>query len=342
MVNVVEEFFRQKQDDLINHNQDTMSAKCGRKGTGKSYSTMIEGQRIRGFEYFDVKKHIACFDPYKFLKMIRKSKKGDFVIFDDAGVGMDNREWAKKSNIIITKLLQTFRTKNLNVTFTVPDFAFVDIKARKLFDYFIQMKKIKSMWKKINGKDTYVTSRAKWYDIKTDSWSGDLWRQTLNVMVKGRPYEIDEISYSKLDDYTARTYEEMRNKASEALNKKADEITDGNDRAVPIEQAAKLLQMKSSQSIYGLVADGQIPIYRDSTSLKIPMAWIKATRKVLKIKDYSTEVFLLNNTKEMKVSGVKFNNGKKLIIAGPEYYKALDNLDLIIENEIREEKKLKP
>jgi len=315
--NIIEEFFRQEQDKLINHNQDTMTAKCGKKGTGKSYSTMLEGQRIRGYDYFDVKKHIACFDPYRFLKIVRMAKKGDFIIFDDAGVGLDSREWAKKSNIIITKLLQTFRTKNLNVTFTVPSFDFVDIKARKLFDYFVQMKKLKSMWKKINGNDTFVTSKAKWYNIKTDSWSGDMWRQTLNINVRGTPYEIDEISYSKIDDDIAKIYEEQRNRASEKLNKKADEITEGNDRAVPIEQAAKLLQMKSSQALYGLVADGQIPIYRDSTSLKIKMAWIKHVRKQLPLSNYYEEVVLIDasDLAQKKIGGFKFDNGRMLAVS---------------------------
>lgn len=316
MTDIVEEFFRQEQDNLINHNQDTMTAKCGRKGSGKSLSTVIEGQRIRGEEYFDVRKHIAYFDPYQFLKVTRRAKKGDFIIFDDAGVGLDSREWAKKSNIIITKLMQTMRTKNLNVVFTVPDFGFVDIRARKLFDYFVHMKKHKGMWKTINGKAVFVSSKAKWYNIKTSAWDGALWRQTLNVMYNGMPYEISEITYSRLDDDTAIIYEELRNKASEKLNVQADEITAGNDRAVPIEQAAKLLQMKSSQALYGLVADGQIPIYRDSTALKIKMAWIKKVRSKLNIKNYFEIVNLCEGEFiEDKNEGFHFNNGKVLLVS---------------------------
>lgn len=291
--NIVEAWFRLEREKLTKHNQDKMVAKCGKKGTGKSYSTITEGERIRGDD-FDIKKHFAYFHPWAFMKIVKRSKPGDFICFDDAGVGLDNRDWQKKSNKLIVNLLQTMRTKNLWVTFTVPDFGFIDVKSRKLFDMFCHMQKRRAYDLKNN------LTRGRWYSIESDAWSGDLWRRTLRVPHQNTSYEIAEISYEKPHKDVCKNYETYRARALDLQFNKADEVAEGIDGAVPIEQAAKLLQMTSSRDLYALIRNGAIPVSREATSLKIPMVWIKKAGKLLNLKNVKDTVVAVHTS---EVSG---------------------------------------
>jgi len=187
LVNVIEEWFRTQRELLIQHNQNKLIVKTGDTGSGKSFSGLTLGERLKP-EVFNPVKHIAYFDAFDFLKVIKRAHKGDVVMFDEVGVGMDSREWNSRSNILMTKILQTFRTKNLYVIFTAPDFSFVDVKARKVFHNFVLMKGIN--YKK-------QISRGKWYDIIKNRFDGTFFYKTMQVEVNNRRFELGEITYSK-------------------------------------------------------------------------------------------------------------------------------------------------
>ena len=57
--------------------------------------------------------------------------------FDEAGVGMNARDWYTIQNKILGMILQTFRHRNLMTVFTVPHISFIDVQARKLFNIAI-------------------------------------------------------------------------------------------------------------------------------------------------------------------------------------------------------------
>jgi hypothetical protein len=79
-----------------------------------------------------------------FLKLLNsgKLKKGDCIIWDEAGVGLPSREWYSISNKAIGYLLQTFRNLNLAVIFTTPNLGYIDNQARGLFHSYIQTERI--------------------------------------------------------------------------------------------------------------------------------------------------------------------------------------------------------
>ena len=259
-------WLEQERADILDHNQTRLAACCGKRGRGKSYSSIAYGRSLLG-DGFDVKRHIAYFDTPDFLRILRTSHKGDFVIFDDAGVGQDSRDWQRKSNRMMTKIGQIFRTKNLYITFTTPDFSFVDIKWRKSFDYFISMRKID--FKK-------QQTVAKWYQLETDEFTGDFYRRNLRIdEPNGRSVELDYVRAGRIPDDVAKEYEELRQKASDKLFKEADEWAAGyGDKSVTIDQAAQLLNIEA-KVLWNAAARGWLKIMRDATTVKVPFKWVR-------------------------------------------------------------------
>jgi len=232
---ILNEWINNQRKALVEDNQHKMVSKCGQTGTGKSYSCLAQAQLMLGDD-FDPIKHVAYFDAWDFITKLNKAKKGSILIFDDAGVGMDSREWYKKSNILIRHIFQVFRTRNLFIFMTTPDFSYVDVGNRKRFHNFVEMKRIDRKNEETIGK---------WYDIWTDAWSGNFGRATMKMFVGDRWASIKEIRTPRLNQDLADIYEEQRAKAEERTMKEAVEFQKGNDRTITVEQAAKMLRFKS-------------------------------------------------------------------------------------------------
>ncbi len=64
--------------------------------------------------------------------------RGRVIIFDEAGVGVNNRQWASFANKAVSAVMQSFRYMNLIVIFTTPDMTFIDKAARKLFHGYFE------------------------------------------------------------------------------------------------------------------------------------------------------------------------------------------------------------
>jgi len=257
---------------LVEENQHKMVSKCGQTGTGKSYSCLAQADLMLG-DNFDPIKHVAYFDSWDFIKKLDKSKPGEILLFDDAGVGMDSREWYKKSNILIRHIFQVFRTRNLFIFMTTPDFSYVDIGNRKRFHNFVEMKRIDKKREETIGK---------WYDIWTDAWSGKFGRATMKMFVGDRFASISEIRTPRLNQDIADIYEEQRAKAEGKTMKEAVEFERGNERTITVEQASKMLNMKS-QTLWWLIGKGNIPIVKESARIKLDLAIIKDYIKKLRL-----------------------------------------------------------
>lgn len=61
-------------------------------------------------------------------------KNGDCLILDEAGVNISSRDWYSEINKKAMNVLETFRWRGLISIMTVPDFSFIDSKARKLIN----------------------------------------------------------------------------------------------------------------------------------------------------------------------------------------------------------------
>lgn len=128
MSNPIEDYVRQR---VGRQNKNFLCAVTGPTGSGKTYSALRFG------EVLDPDFHAGrvVFTPAEFMTLINSGdlSSGSVVVFDEAGVTLNNREWQSKSNRLINFVAQTFRHRNYIVVFTSPSFDFVDVALRKLF-----------------------------------------------------------------------------------------------------------------------------------------------------------------------------------------------------------------
>lgn len=187
---------------LLKKNQNMLICICGPTGTGKSYSAIKLGELID--PTFTAER--VVFHPEKFMSLLNygdskgKLKKGNVVVFDEAGVNIASRTWYSISNKIVNYVLQTFRHRNLCVIFTVPDFAFIDSQTRRLFHALFETCSIDYNAKQVKLKPLMIQNNVrrgklyyKYLRVKGDD-DGMVCLRRINLgmpLVSNRdPYEI--------------------------------------------------------------------------------------------------------------------------------------------------------
>lgn len=120
-------------------NKNNLNAICiwvGPTGTGKSYSALRLAELVD--PTFTISR--VVFRPIDFLDLINDPTlaKGNVVLWDEMGLGMPARDWTSVFNKSIGYVLQSFRFRNLALFMTVPDQAFIDSQARRLFHYYFE------------------------------------------------------------------------------------------------------------------------------------------------------------------------------------------------------------
>lgn len=123
-------------DRLYKRNQNYLAVLVGGTGTGKSYAGLKFCEKID--PSFNISR--VVFSPEEFMALLNAGtlKKGNAILFDEIGVGMDARSFMQFSNKAMSYILQTFRWENLAVIFTVPSLAFLDTNARRLVHAVIE------------------------------------------------------------------------------------------------------------------------------------------------------------------------------------------------------------
>jgi len=99
-------------------NQHFMGAVVGREGTGKSHSALAIASAVDPeFTAEDV-----FFQPERLLEALNSDDygRGNVVVLDEAGVGLGNRSWYDKEQILLNQALQTARDDNMGVLYTLP------------------------------------------------------------------------------------------------------------------------------------------------------------------------------------------------------------------------------
>jgi len=121
----------------------------GKTGTGKSNAaldfafnvSLHMADTLGGVpeDYF-TPDNVAILTGEEVIRIAKNIKQHGIYILDDIGAeGLNARNWQSDINSVMTKILQTFRTKENLLIMTVPDRGFVDKIARNLLHYKIVM-----------------------------------------------------------------------------------------------------------------------------------------------------------------------------------------------------------
>lgn len=132
-------YFKHQWFNIHNLKKNMLSLTTGGAGDGKSWATMIHNYFID--PRFNLDK--VVWNENQFYDALGNIKYvGEFIMWDEAGIGIPAKEWYSIINRTIGKTLQTLRADvRAGITFTTHDMSFIDSQSRKLLNYFFQMQK---------------------------------------------------------------------------------------------------------------------------------------------------------------------------------------------------------
>jgi len=188
-------------------NQHFMGAVVGREGTGKSHSALTLARTVDPeFTAEDV-----FFDPQELLEAFDSDaySAGNMIVLDEAGVGLGNRSWYEKEQILLNQTLQTVRDDNMGVLFTLPRLEELDSQTIGRLHGFVEMLDV-------NPAEGWAS--AKWKNINlTRDGRGRTYKKYTRLNVGGVEKRITRFAVSAPPDDLVSAYEGRKEAFKEQL-----------------------------------------------------------------------------------------------------------------------------
>lgn len=214
------------QNRLHKQNKNWIALIIGETGSGKSYSALRLAELIDP----DFSLGQIVLRAPDFLELIREGvkdnkggytplKRGNIIVWDEAGVSLPSRQWQSIQNQMMDFLLQTFRFRNIGVIFTCPNFRMIDYHARCMLHTYMEC----------TGVDfAHKRTQLKVYNFEYSNWQDKIYRHLLvengekiNVWGLGLPECIDLEKYEeKKKEFTDELYSNISKVLSGEGNKK--------------------------------------------------------------------------------------------------------------------------
>ena len=192
-------------------NQHFMGAIVGREGTGKSYSAL----RIASGVDPEFSAEDVFFKPERLLEAFDSDEygRGNMIVLDEAGVGLGNRSWYDKEQILLNQTLQTVRDDNMGVIFTLPRLEELDSQTIGRLHAFIEM------------MDVYPNegwALAKFKNISmTRDGAGKTYKKYPRMRINGVKKRITRFGLTPPDEGLVEAYEERKESFKEKLYEEA-------------------------------------------------------------------------------------------------------------------------
>lgn len=126
-------------------NLDVMCNAAGKKGSGKSYSTIeiarccavrtaeiLDNDVSKWKDYFDVERNMAIMDTDKMIDILTSNEKHQVIISDDSGTIQGARKFRSEDNQLLNNVFVVNRTLNCIYFSSAPESKHVDRQARDL------------------------------------------------------------------------------------------------------------------------------------------------------------------------------------------------------------------
>ena len=195
----------------VKNNKNFLVGFVGPTGSGKSYGALSLAYLITDGK---IERKNLCFSAEQFMSRLNSGelKKGDVLIWDESGVGMNAKQFMSLANRLMNFVFQTFRHKNLIVLFTLPYLSFLDSDTRKLLHCTMETAGVE----KKKG-----ISRFKPKLIQVNATSGKAYHKYLRVSNgRGSVTPVKSVSFKLLPDKELlQFYEDEKTKFTSDLNR---------------------------------------------------------------------------------------------------------------------------
>lgn len=115
----------------IKKNKNFLGFISGQTGSGKSWSSLSIAASLD--PEFNIDR--VVFSGLELMQLVNSGtlKRGSCIVFEEAGVELNNRQWQSTTNKMINYLTQTFRHRGFILILNSPYMDFVDSATKKLF-----------------------------------------------------------------------------------------------------------------------------------------------------------------------------------------------------------------
>ena len=203
---------------MYTKNQNWIAVVVGQVGTGKTYFALELSDEMMD-KTFNPNLHLI-FSIEEFMLKLNSNqfKKGDVLVFEEAGVNISSKDWQSKANKNINFVLQTCRHRNFSIIFTLPIYKFLDSSTRALIHTAFVTKRIDY---------TRNVSFCRVYNLKTNALKDSEPQPRLpkfwinNVLVS-----MKTLACKLPSDEIVTIYEDRKKEFTDKLNKQIEkEIT---------------------------------------------------------------------------------------------------------------------
>jgi hypothetical protein len=159
------------------------------------------------------------------------------IILDEAGVGMGNRSWYDKEQILLNQTLQTVRDDNMGVIFTLPRLEELDSQTIGRLHAMMQMRDI-------DDSGAFATARWKNISMSRDG-RGNVYKKYPRIRVGGTERKVKEVAIAPPTTDLESSYEERKEAFKEKLYEETvqayDDAAQDDDQLAPDEVAQRVI-----------------------------------------------------------------------------------------------------
>lgn len=198
------EVFCKWLDRRFAENKNVLGANLGPTGSGKSYRDLRMAELWYKFHFKeDVPLNHICFGVGQAMTLISSGKlrKGDIIIFEEAGVNLGALDFQNKVSKMMTYVLQSFRSMNIAIFFNLPYLSMLNSQARKLLHYSFESVGIDSTTKQNKCKPFF-------HQVNQDT--GKVYKKYPIINVGGRTRKIKRFSFALPSQYLIDAYEKKK------------------------------------------------------------------------------------------------------------------------------------
>jgi len=201
---------RKKIWEPINErNEHYVGGIVGREGSAKSYTALGIAETVD--PTFSAEQ--VFFEPKDFMEHLRDTPKDDLqgkvFVGDEAGVGMGNRTWYEKDQVLLNQALQTVRDDNIALIVTLPRLEELDVQTEGRLKGFFEMV----------GKDTERMIATARYKMVDPSRGGQdkIYKKYVRVHRGGVKVRLEEGQFEPPSDELIEEYQPKKAEFKEEL-----------------------------------------------------------------------------------------------------------------------------
>ena len=198
------EIFNKWLENRFRRNKNVLGVQLGGTGSGKSYRDLRIAElwyQYKFNERFPVEN--ICFGVAQAMKLIAggKLRKGELIMFEEAGVNLGSLDFQNKVSKMMTYVLQSFRSMNIGILFNLPYLSMLNKQARMLMHYSFE-----SMGVDHNNK----LNKCKPFFHQVNQSTGKIYTKYPKINVNGKARTIKRFSYKMPSEYLVNAYEKKK------------------------------------------------------------------------------------------------------------------------------------